>query len=244
MPRHSPASSRAARRYYIPLSASSLGMPRTPRLVAAALVTAVFVAGGCASAGRPEATTRPAPAARPIGIAALKHTAADARFMRGMIHHHAQAVLMAKWAPTHGASAELQRLAERIVVAQEDEIALMQNWLREKGEPVPEPTPGPMRMTMPDGTAHDMLMPGMLSEAELKQLDAARGAEFDRHFLTFMIRHHEGALDMVEELFGSQGAGQDEDTFRLASDVFADQTTEIRVMKEMLAARQSPSGAR
>jgi uncharacterized protein (DUF305 family) len=132
-------------------------------------------------------------------------------------------------------------LAERIVVGQQDEIALMQTWLREKGEPVPEPTPGPMRMTMPDGTAHDMLMPGMLTEAELKQLDAARGTEFDRLFLTFMIRHHEGALDMVEELFGSRGAGQDEDTFRLASDVFADQTTEIRVMKEMLAARNSPT---
>jgi uncharacterized protein (DUF305 family) len=149
---------------------------------------------------------------------------------------------MAKWAPTHGAGADLQRLAERIVVAQQDEIALMQNWLKEKGEPVPEATPGPMRMTMPDGTAHDMLMPGMLSEAELKQLDAARGTDFDRLFLTFMIRHHEGALDMVEELFASNGAGQDEDTFRLASDVFADQTTEIRVMKEMLASRPSPGG--
>jgi len=148
---------------------------------------------------------------------------------------------MAKWAPTHGAGADLRRLAERIVVAQQDEIALMQNWLKEKGEPVPEPTPGPMRMTMPDGTTHDMLMAGMLTDAELKQLDAARGVEFDRLFLAFMIRHHEGALTMVDQLFGSTGAAQDEDTFRLASDVFADQTTEIRIMKEMLAARQSPS---
>jgi uncharacterized protein (DUF305 family) len=205
----------------------------------------VFVAAGCASGGRSEGATRPAPAApAKVGIAAIKHTPADANFMRGMIHHHAQAVIMAKWAPTHGAGADLQRLAERIVVAQQDEIALMQNWLKEKGEPVPEPTPGPMRMTMPDGATHDMLMPGMLTEAELKQLDAARGVEFDRLFLTFMIRHHEGALDMVEQLFASKGAGQDEDTFRLASDVFADQTTEIRVMKELLAARQSPSGPR
>jgi uncharacterized protein (DUF305 family) len=101
-----------------------------------------------------------------------------------------------------------------------------------------------MRMTMPDGTTHDMLMAGMLTDAELKQLDAARGLEFDRLFLTFMIRHHEGALDMVEKLFASQGAGQDEDTFRLASDVFADQSTEIRVMKEMLAARPPAPGAR
>ena len=210
------------------------------RLFPAVLATAALAVTGCASAGRPARTTAPAPA-KPVGIAALKHTAADATFMRGMIHHHAQAVLMAKWAPTHGAGADLQRLAERIVVAQQDEIALMQNWLKEKGEPGPEATPGPMRMTMPDGTTHDMLMAGMLTDAELKQLDAARGVEFDRLFLTFMIRHHEGALDMVEQLFASQGAGQDEDTFRLASDVFADQTTEIRVMKEMLAARQSPT---
>jgi len=214
----------------------------TLRLIPAALAYAVLVATGCASAGQPESTTPPAPAPpTKVGIAAIKHTAADANFMRGMIHHHAQAVLMAKWAPTHGAGADLQRLTERIVVAQQDEIALMQTWLKEKGEPVPDPSPGPMRMTMPDGTTHDMLMPGMLSAAELEQLDAARGVEFDRRFLTFMIRHHEGALDMVEELFGARGAAQDEDTFRLASDVFADQTTEIRVMKEMLAARQSPT---
>jgi uncharacterized protein (DUF305 family) len=202
------------------------------------LATAVLVTSACASSGA-RTTLPPTPAK--IGVPAMKHTAADANFMRGMIHHHAQAVLLAKWAPTHGAGAVLQRLAERIVVAQQDEIALMQNWLEEKGEPVPEPTPGPMRMTMPDGTQHDMLMAGMLTGAEHEQLDAARGQEFDRLFLTFMIRHHEGALEMVEELFASQGAGQDEDTFRLASDVFADQTTEIRVMKEMLAARTSPS---
>ena len=212
-------------------------MSRTPRLIPAVFATAVLVTSACASGG---ASKPPGPPVK-IGVPAMKHTAADANFMRGMIHHHAQAVVMAKWAPTHGAGADLQRLAERIVVAQQDEIAMMQNWLKEKGEPVPEPTPGPMRMTMPDGTVHDMLMAGMLTEAELKQLDAARGAEFDRLFLTFMIRHHEGALDMVEELFAAQGAGQDEDTFRLASDVFADQTTEIRVMKEMLAARNSPS---
>jgi len=223
------------------MSISPSEMRRTPRLVPAALATAVLVASGCASSG--SARPAPAPPAK-IGIAAMKHTAADAQFMRGMIHHHSQAVVMARWAPTHGAGADLRRFAERIVVAQQDEIALMQNWLKEKGEPVPEATPGPMRMTMPDGATHEMLMPGMLTEAELKQLDAARGAEFDRLFLTFMIRHHEGALDMVDELFASKGAGQDEDTFRLASDVFADQTTEIRVMKEMLAARQSPSGAR
>lgn len=221
----------------------TLRMPRTLRPLPVAFATSVVVvATSCVAGGGPQATGAPAPVPpAKVGIPALKHTAADTRFMRGMIHHHAQAVLMARWAPSHGAGADLQRLAERIVVAQEDEIALMQQWLKAKGEPVSQPTPGPMRMTMPDGTEHDMLMPGMLTEAELEQLDAARGVEFDRRFLTFMIRHHEGALDMVDELFGSQGAAQDEDTFRLASDVFADQTTEIRVMKEMLAVRQSPT---
>ena len=192
---------------------------------------------GCASAARQSPAASPAP----IGIAALKHTAADVHFMSGMIHHHAQAVLIAQWAPTHGAGADLQRLCERIVVGQSDEIVLMQTWLRDKGAPVPEATPGAMKMTM-NGMEHEMLMPGMLTESDLKQLDAARGADFDRFFLTFMIRHHEGALDMVDTLFASPGAGQDETVFRFASDVFADQTTEIRVMEEMLETRRAKSG--
>jgi uncharacterized protein (DUF305 family) len=178
-----------------------------------------------------------------VGIAALKHTAADVHFMSGMIHHHAQAVLIARWAPSHGASAELQRLCERIAVAQTDEIALMQTWLRDKNEPVPEASDaGPMTMKM-DGMEHEMLMPGMLSAEDLKQLDASSGAEFDKLFLKFMIRHHEGALTMVEELLASPGAAQDETVFRFQSDVFADQTTEIRVMKQMLAARGVPSNS-
>ncbi len=198
----------------------------------AALTFAVSLASGCATAGARAGT------AAPVGIPAMKHTAADAEFMRGMIHHHAQAVLIARWAPTHGAGADLQRFAERVVVAQNDEITTMQTWLRDKGEKVPDATPGPMRMTM-NGMEHDMLMPGMLTDADLKQLDAQRGVAFDTLFLTFMIRHHEGAIDMVESLFGAAGAAQDETVFRFASDVVADQTTEIRVMQQMLAARRA-----
>lgn len=180
-----------------------------------------------------QATARPAP----IGIPALPHTEADVHFMSGMIHHHAQAVLIAGWANSHGASAELQRLCERIVVAQTDEIGLMQGWLRSKKAPVPEATAGPMKMAMPGGGMHEMLMPGMLDDAEIKALDAARGSEFDRLFLLGMIKHHEGAITMVEELLAAPGAAQDETVFRFSSDVVADQTTEIRVMKQMLAAR-------
>lgn len=163
----------------------------------------------------------------------MPHTAADVHFMSGMIHHHAQAVLMAGWAVSHSASPSLQRLAERIAVAQKDEIALMQNWLRSKGEAVPDATPGKMSM---NGMQHEMLMPGMLTDAQLKQLDAARGVEFDRLFLTFMMQHHQGAITMVDTLFGSEGAGQDEVIFRFASDVYADQTTEIDRMQKMLDA--------
>lgn len=195
----------------------------------------VLLAGLCAcGAASGRAGARPT---APIGIAALEHTPADVHFMSGMIHHHAQAVLIARWAPTHGASAELQRLCERIVVAQGDEIALMRTWLADKGEPVPDSTDaGPMKMKH-GGMEHEMLMPGMLSADDLARLDAARGNDFDRLFLVYMIRHHEGAITMVEELFGSPGAAQDETVFRFASDVFADQTTEIRVMQQMLEAR-------
>lgn len=153
--------------------------------------------------------------------------------MSGMIPHHAQAVLIAGWAPSHDAGRSVRILAERIVVAQRDEIVLMQRWLRDRDEPVPAADATHFRMTM-NGMEHDMLMPGMLTDAELAQLDRARSAEFDRLFLTFMIRHHEGALTMVDDLFGSYGAAQDEVVFRFASDVYADQTTEIDRMLLML----------
>jgi uncharacterized protein (DUF305 family) len=190
------------------------------------LLLAVLAA--CAGTGR-QAVPAPVGFQVPTPV-----SAADVEFMTGMIHHHAQAVAMARWAPTHGASTSLQVLAERIVVGQQDEIALMQSWLRDRGRPVPEATPGPMRMRM-GGMEHEMLMPGMLSPEQMAQLDKARGAEFDRLFLTFMIQHHEGAITMVDKLFGSQGAGQDEVVFRFASDVYADQTTEIERMEKMLA---------
>jgi uncharacterized protein (DUF305 family) len=165
---------------------------------------------------------------------------ADVLFMSGMIPHHAQAVKIAGWAATHGARADIRILAERIVVAQKDEIALMQTWLRDRGQPVPAADATHLRMTT-NGTEHDMLMPGMLTDEELAQLDRARGPVFDRLFLTYMIRHHEGAVTMVDQLFASDGAGQDEMVFRLGSDVYADQTTEIDRMEKMLAQLPPPA---
>ncbi|HMG97170.1 MAG TPA: DUF305 domain-containing protein, partial [Gemmatimonadaceae bacterium] len=101
-------------------------------------------------------------------------------------------------------------------------------------QPVPEARATGMRMMM-NGVEHDMLMPGMLSEDQMKQLDQARGKEFDRLFLTFMIQHHRGAVTMVNDLFATNGAAQDVTVFKMASDISADQTTEIERMQKMLA---------
>src|SRR5438093_5265720 len=117
------------------------------------------------------------------------YTAADVHFMSGMIGHHAQAIVMAGWAPSHGASPSVRTLCERIINAQRDEIVTMQQWLRDRQQPVPEASAKGMKMVM-DGVEHEMLMPGMLTEEQMKQLDAARGKDFDHLFLTFMIQHH------------------------------------------------------
>jgi len=165
--------------------------------------------------------------------ARLPYTAADIHFMTGMISHHAQAIKMAKWSAAHGANPAVVRLSERIATSQADEIALMQSWLRDRNQPAPEPDPAGMKMSM-GGAEHVMLMPGMLSPEQMTQLDAARGNEFDRLFLTFMIQHHRGAITMVRELFSAPGAGQDEVVFKFANEVEIDQETEIARMQQML----------
>lgn len=187
-------------------------------LARAAAALALFLAlTACSSAARPAAAQ--AEAGR------HPHTAADVAFMSGMIVHHQQAVVIAGWAPGHGASPAVQRLCERIVVGQQDEIAILRQWLEDRGEPVPDPA----------HAGHAMPMPGMLTEEQLAQLDGTRGPAFDRLFLTLMIAHHRGALVMVDQLRGSHGAGQDQTVFRIASDVHADQSTEIRRMQQMIA---------
>jgi uncharacterized protein (DUF305 family) len=165
--------------------------------------------------------------------ARLPYTVADVQFMTGMISHHAQAVIMAKMAPTHGAGRAVQTLCGRIINAQNDEIALMQNWLRDRNRPVPEAKPLPMKMMM-NGQEMEMLMPGMLSDDQMKALDAARGTAFDTLFLRGMIQHHRGAITMVQQLFASPGAGQDDAVFKFANNVNVDQSTEIHRMQQML----------
>jgi uncharacterized protein (DUF305 family) len=161
---------------------------------------------------------------------------ADARFMSGMIPHHAQAIRMARWAPTNEAGAELQSLAARIINAQQDEILVMQRWLGDRNQPVPEADPAGMKMVM-GGEEHHHLMPGMLTPEQMSRLEAARGEEFERLFLQLMIQHHQGAVAMVAELFSHDGAGLDDTVFKLASGINVDQTTEIARMQRMLLAR-------
>jgi uncharacterized protein (DUF305 family) len=224
------------------VSATRRVPPYNNRYAAKAATLAALALVGCHG---PRASSPPHPAELMGEAAAIArasadsarypYTEADVRFMSGMIHHHAQAIKMAQWAPTHGASPAVIRLTERIINAQTDEITLMSNWLSARRQPVPQPNPEGMTMTM-GGAQHVMLMPGMLSEAQMKELDAARGEDFDRLFLTFMIQHHKGAVSMVRELFAARGAGQDETVFKFASDVEVDQTTEINRMLEMLFA--------
>jgi uncharacterized protein (DUF305 family) len=190
-------------------------------------VVAVIASGGAVRQNDADPKPRP-------DLVRAPYSQADIDFMSGMIPHHAQAVIMAGWAPTHGARSDVRILCERILVGQRDEIGFMRNWLRDRGQTVPDATSTRHRMKM-NGVEHDMLMPGMLTPDEMAALDKAHGTEWDRLFLAGMIRHHEGAIKMVDDLFASYGALQDDDVYKFASDVYADQSTEIERMQKMLA---------
>lgn len=229
-------------------------MKTTAILRLLAVLTAPLAVTACSQATAAPPDT-PAPAAAPADeefeaifrarqdSARMQYTDADVHFMTGMIHHHAQAIEMARMAPTHGASPTIRTLAARIINAQRDEIALMQRWLRERGEPVPEVHVSDEGV-MVHGADHAMHMPGMLTPQQIRELDATRGAEFDRLFLTSMIQHHRGAVTMVHDLFGTPGAGLNEDVFRFASDVQVDQATEVARMELMLSEMSGEDGSR
>jgi len=159
-----------------------------------------------------------------------RHTAADAAFMQGMIPHHQQALEMTALVAARTEARDIRLLALRIELSQQDEINLMKTWLRQRREPVPGE--GEHGAHVGHG-----LMPGMLSADEMAALTAARGADFDRLFLGYMIRHHEGALTMVAQLFGTTGGGQQSEIFQFAADVEADQSMEISRMKKLLEGR-------
>ena len=155
-------------------------------------------------------------------------SAADVKFMQGMIGHHAQAVEMTALLKTRTRSAEMRKLGERIQVSQDDEMKMMREWLESHGAEVP----GEHAHHAPGAP----LMPGMLTAQEMDRLTAATGEAFDLLFLEYMIKHHEGALAMVKTLFATPGAAQDADIYAFASDVNADQRIEIARMTRMLTA--------
>lgn len=171
-----------------------------------------------------------------VDSARARYTEADVRFMTDMIAHHAQAVVMSRLAPERGASASIRILAARIINAQQDEIGIMQQWLRDRGEAVPEVHITGTTLMVHGAGDHALHMPGMITDAELRDLASAEAGVFDRLFLMYMIRHHRGAIAMVRDLFAVDGAGQDPAVFKFASDVHVDQATEVARMELMLAA--------
>lgn len=214
---------------------------RTVRAVRAVAPALLLLAAACPATTQTEVASAPPAAAAP---AEHQHTPGmvmaparpdsgmthpmdpDVRFMHHMTMHHAQALEMTSLVPSRNASQGLGLLAERIDVSQKDEIALMRRWLERRGKPLPPTGERVMHMAMP----------GMLTDAEMARLRAVTGSEFERLFLQLMIKHHEGALTMVAELMGSQGAAQDSELYALVSDIEADQRAEIARMQSMLSA--------
>jgi uncharacterized protein (DUF305 family) len=216
------------------------------------LLTIVFVAASAAAAfaqqptivqpGAPGTPSRSITAAEARDLSKVGATDADVKFMQGMIHHHAQAVEMVELLKTRTQSSDMKKLGQRIELSQVDEIKMMRHWLEAHGQDAPDPLAhagnakdmAGMSMAGMNGGSVTHMMPGMLTEEQMRELAAASGKEFDRLFLKGMIRHHGGALTMVKDLFATAGAAQDGDIFAFASDVDADQRMEIDRMSRML----------
>jgi uncharacterized protein (DUF305 family) len=170
-----------------------------------------------------------------------RYTAADVRFMQGMIGHHAQALAMTALIPERTTRQDIRLLGQRIQVSQKDEIAMMKQWLKDRHQEIPadhaqhdHDAMAGHSMNMPGMAMSDTLMPGMLTTGLMAELARANGDEFDKLFLRDMVRHHEGALVMVASLLGTTGSGQEAEVFRFASEVDSDQRAEIARMNALL----------
>jgi uncharacterized protein (DUF305 family) len=152
------------------------------------------------------------------------YTRADVEFMQGMIAHHAQAIVMSRMAEAHGANPQVLKLSNKIDQSQVPEIRIMQDWLRRYEQFAPDTS-----------SWRGMTMPGMLTPAQLKELEMAKGVDFDRAYLRLMIQHHAGALKMVDDLFKAPLAGQEVDVNVFANDVVTAQTLEIGIMQKLLS---------
>jgi uncharacterized protein (DUF305 family) len=150
------------------------------------------------------------------------YTKADVEFMQGMIAHHAQAIVMSRMAQSHGANPQVLKLSTKIDQSQVPEIHIMQVWLQSNNQFAPDTS-----------SWHHVTMSGMLTAAQLNELDAAKGVDFDRAYLRLMIQHHAGALQMVDDLFNTPDAGQEVNVNTFANDVATTQTTEIGIMERL-----------
>jgi uncharacterized protein (DUF305 family) len=218
------------------------GIPTVPSRSVFVLLTVVLAGAGCRTTGgdaapplvqpgAPGQASRVVDPAAAADVSSVQFTPADVTFMQGMIGHHAQALEMTALLKSRSVSEDMKKLALRIEVSQADEIRMMQQWLTDRRQPLPDPH------------AHHKggaLMPGMLTAEEMSRLAAAASAEFDRLFLELMIKHHDGALVMVKDLFSQAGAGQESEIFAFASDVDADQRMEIERMGAMLVMLKEP----
>lgn len=180
--------------------------------------------------GPPGETGTPLTDDEVTGLDQPQYTDADVVFVQGMIPHHAQALVMTDLVAERAGSDELPLMAERMDVSQRDEIALLEEWLENRGEDVSDAS-GEHGQHGEDG----QLMPGMLTDDDLARLEAASGRDFDELFLLYMIRHHEGALVMVGELLSGGEGGQESALFQLAQHIDSDQSIEIARMKSLLA---------
>lgn len=175
--------------------------------------------------GKPGEASTSAPMSSAAKGVTLPFSAGDVAFISGMITHHAQAIEMVNLLKSRTESESMRMMALRIEVSQNDEMGWMRGWLLERKQPLPSEH----AHHMPGG-----MMPGMLTDAEMATLAAAKGVEFDRLFLTGMIKHHMGALIMVEDLFKAPGSAQQPEIFDFASHVDSDQRMEISRMTQML----------
>lgn len=208
-----------------PDEAAPVSRPESVSPAASEAVEAASAPPPIIQPGAPGQPSREITIAEATDLSGIAHTAADVGFMQGMIGHHAQALEMASAAAGQAGSDAVRLLAQRIDLSQKDEIRMMQEWLAARGEEVPEP----------EHHGHGgALMPGMLTPAQMAQLRAAHGADFDRLFLRFMIQHHGGALTMVQDLLSNPGAGQETTIAAFIADVVADQRAEMDRMAAML----------
>lgn len=208
-------------------------------------IATVAVIAGCGLAAGQVPVVQPGAPGQPSRVSHTvpkfhdaSYTAADVEFMQGMIHHHMQALQMVAMIPSHTTNPQLRLLGEKIQISQSDEIKAMEAWLRQRGQAVPVHAPG---SSMSDPDMKMLLagkpmapMSGMLTPAQMRALEAARGAAFDRLFLTGMIQHHTGALAMVAELRAQPGSGLEPNIADYITGVDTDQRMEIDRMKGLL----------